>query len=79
MSHGRKDSLRDKVRRKNWIHLESNTPQIEHGPFQKERLALKYGVVSFLISGRVIATIPGKDWRIPGIGPLTTVYLAFED
>ena len=30
---------------KNWIHLESNTPQIERGPFQ-ERVALKYGVVN---------------------------------
>ena len=46
MSHGRKDSLRDKVRRKNWIHLESNTPQIEHGPFQKERLAYRAWAIS---------------------------------
>ena len=31
---------------KNWVHLKSNTPQMERGPFQKERLALKYGVVN---------------------------------
>ena len=46
MSRGRKDSLRDKVIGENWIHLESNTLWMEHGPFQKERVALKYGVVN---------------------------------
>ena len=51
MSHGRKNSVRDKVIGKKWIYLERNTPQTEWGPFQKVRAAPGYEVVSFYMDG----------------------------
>ena len=39
-SHGRKNSVRDKVIGKKWIYLERNTLRTERGPSQKERAAL---------------------------------------
>ena len=52
MSHHRKNSVRDKVIGKKWIHLERNTPQTECAPSQKPRVAqgrgLSTGVGNFM-------------------------------
>ena len=46
MSHGRKNSVRDKVIGKKWIYLERNIIHRQYGPSWKERVPSKYGVVS---------------------------------
>ena len=55
MSHGRKNSVRDKVIGKKWIYLERNTLPRQCGPLQRVSLAvLKFGVVSYYGMGDFI-------------------------
>ena len=55
MSHGRKNSVRDKVIGKKWIYLERNTLHRQCGPSQRVSLAVpKFGVVSYYGLGNFI-------------------------
>ena len=54
MSHGRKNSVRDKVMGKKWIYLERNTLHRQSVGRLRRREALKYGLVSFYGLGNFV-------------------------
>ena len=51
MSQHRENSVRDSDRYKVGLFTEKHTPQIDHGPSQKERTVPGYGLVSFCRGG----------------------------
>ena len=54
MSHGRKNSVRDKVIGRKWIDLERNTLHRQSVGHLRRREAPKYGMVSFYGLGNFI-------------------------